>query len=228
MPETRPADAVDTADYRVIHHCLRIAPHRLVAALMDFEPGDHPRARALERYWRGYAGEVLAHHTVEDEIFFPRLVERVPVVADQLATVDAEHHRLDELMAATGAAMTRLGTSAQRQDADDAAACLRELADLMDRHLDFEDTDLVPLFSRHFTAMEYSQMERAAKSSLSLSQAAFTVPFVMYWAPPHEAAGMLAGAPLAMRLLYRATRRGHARLTALALGRAASTPEVVR
>ena len=219
---------VDTADYRVIHHCLRIAPHRLAAALTDFEAGDHARARAIERWWRGYAGEVLAHHTIEDEIFFPQLAARVPVVADHLAQVDGDHHRLDELMAAAAAAMTRLAASAARVDADSAATVVRELAELMDRHLDFEDEDLVPLFPRHFTVAEYAAMEKAAKSSLSLAQAAYTVPFIMHWAPQEESAKLLAGAPLPMRLLYRATRRSHARLTQLALGRAASAAGVLR
>lgn len=219
---------VDTADYRVIHACLRIAPHRLAVALGDFEPGDHKRARAIERWWRGYAGEVLAHHTIEDEIFFPQLAERVPVVADHLAQVEGDHHRLDELMAAAAAAMTRLAASAARVDADDAATVVRELAELMDRHLDFEDEDLLPLFTRHFTRAEYAAMEEAAKSSLSLAQAAYTVPFIMHWASREESAELLAGAPLPMRLLYRATRRSHARLTRLALGRAATPTGVLR
>jgi hemerythrin-like domain-containing protein len=221
-------EIVDTADYRVIHHCLRIAPHRLAAALGDFRPGDHRRARAIERWWRGYAGEVLAHHTVEDEIFFPQLAHRVPVVADHLTRVEVDHHRLDELMAAADAAMTRLAASASRVDADGAASVVRDLAELMDRHLDFEDEDLVPLFTRHFTPAEYAAMEGAAKSSLSLSQAAFTVPFIMHWAPAAESAELLAGAPLLMRVLYRATRRSHARLTQLALGRAASPSAAIR
>ncbi len=221
-------EIVDTADYRIIHHCLRVAPHRLAAALADLAPGDHTRARAIERWWRGYAGEVLAHHTIEDEIFFPQLAARVPVVVDHLARVEGDHHRLDELMAAAAAAMTRLAASASQADAEGAAAVVRELADLMDRHLDFEDEDLVPLFTRHFTPAEYAVMEDAAKSSLSLSQAAFTVPFIMHWAPPEESAPLLAGAPLPMRLLYRATRRSHARLTRLALGRAGDPAAVLR
>lgn len=218
----------DTTDYRVIHHCLRIAPHRLAAALVGFAPGDHPRARAIERWWRGYAGEVLAHHTVEDEIFFPRLVERVPTAAGHLDRIDADHHRLDELMDAAGAAMVRLAASADPEDAQSAAVVVLELAELMDRHLDFEDADLVPLFTRHFTAEEYAELADAAVSSLGLSQAAFTVPFVMHWAPAADAAALLAEAPLPMRLLFRATRRRHARLTELALGDAAVAVEVVR
>lgn len=213
------SDAPDTKDYRIIHHCLRTAPHRLAAALAEVSSGEHDRARAIAAYWAGYAGEVLAHHTVEDEVFFPRLVERVPVVADHLNRVEVEHHRLDELMDAAHRATRQFASTAAAGDAARAAAVIRDLAALMDSHLDFEDEDLVPLFTRHFTAEEYKAFERAAQKGLSLKQAAFTVPFVMHWAEPAESAELLAGAPAALRLLHVATRRRHARLTQRALGR---------
>jgi len=225
---TAPAPgAPDMSDYRVIHHCLRIAPHRMAAAVAEVEPGDLVRAQALHRYWVGYAGEVLAHHTVEDDVFFPRLIERVPVAADHLARVEGDHHHLDELMDACSDALRRFAGAASPSSADDAIAVLQELAELMDRHLDFEDEDLVPLFGRHFTASEYEELTEAAVKGLSIKQAAFTVPFVMHWASPADRAKMLGEAPLPMRVIYRLTRGRHARLTALALGRAAAPQEVL-
>lgn len=221
-------DAPDTSDYRVIHHCLRVAPHRIAVALDETEPGDVDRAAALARYWAGYAGEVLAHHTVEDEVFFPRLVERVPAAAHHLDRVEGDHHRLDQLMDAAAGAMRQLTVAPGPAGVEAAAAAVRELAHHMDSHLDFEDEDLLPLFGRHFTAAEYAELTKAAMQGLSMRQAAFTVPFVMHWAPPADQAEMLAGAPLPMRLLYRATRRRHARLTQLALGRAGLAREVLR
>ena len=215
------SDAPDTTDYRIIHHCLRTAPHRLAAALAeaaDVSRGDHARARAIADYWAGYAGEVLAHHTVEDDVFFPRLVARVPVAATHLDRVEVEHHRLDELMDAAHRATGRYAATASARDAEAAATVIDQLAAVMDSHLDFEDADLVPLFERHFTADEYDELSTAAQKGLSIKQAAFTVPFVMHWAEPDDARELLAGAPLALRLLHVATRRRHARLTHLALG----------
>lgn len=224
-----PATTPDLSDYEVIHTALRAAPHRIADALADFADGDRPRATALARYWEGYAGEVLAHHTVEDTVFFPALIERVPVVADHLARVDAEHHRLDELMAACAGAFVDLERTATTSAAADAAAVVRELGRLMDGHLDFEDVDLVPLFGRHFTAEEYDAMTQQAMKQIGIGkQAAFTVPFVMHWAAPDQARKLLGEAPLAMRILFRLTRGRHARLTSLALGRAAAPLVVAR
>ena len=218
---------VDVTDYRVIHNCLRIAPHRMAEAAAGLAPGDRGQAQALARYWRGYAGEVLAHHTIEDDIFFPRLVERVPVAATLLDRVEGDHHRLDELMDEGHRAMARVAASADAASAGAAATVLRDLARHMDDHLDFEDEDLVPLFVRHFSGEEYDELAVQAKKHIGLGrQAAFTVPFVVYWAAPADADHLLGGAPLPLRVLHRLTRKGHARLTRAALGGAAETEAV--
>jgi hemerythrin-like domain-containing protein len=218
----------DLTDYRVIHESLRIAPHRLGTALRAFDDGAEVQARALVRYWDGYAGEVLAHHTVEDDIFFPALVERVPLASEHLGRVEEEHHRLDELMDEAAAAMKRLAEAPTTAVAMDADAAVRELARLMDGHLDFEDDDLVPLFGRHFSGEEYQAMHEQAAKSLGIGkQAAFTVPFIAHWADPADMATLMRDAPVPFKVLYRLTRRSHERLTARALGDAADRGAVL-
>ena len=41
------------------------------------EATDRRRLGAFRTYFNGYAGEVLAHHTIEDDYFFPALTEQV-------------------------------------------------------------------------------------------------------------------------------------------------------
>lgn len=209
----------DLSDYRVIHETLRIAPHRMEMALASYDGGDRVRASALLKYWTGYAGEVFAHHTIEDDIFFPRLVERAPIAAQHLDRVDGDHHHLDRLMGACHRSLTELVRTTSEGSADAAAARMRDLAAHMDSHLDFEDEHLVPLFGTHFTGDEYAALTQAAMKHLGIGkQAAFTVPFVMYWAAPADREKMIGEAPLPFRLLYQVTRRGHARLAERALG----------
>lgn len=212
----------DLSDYRIIHQTLRTAAHQMAVSLADFEDGATVQAKALVKYWTGYAGEVFAHHTIEDDIFFPRLVARVPAAAEHLHRADADHHHLDLLIGACHRSLSELARTATTAAAFEAAACMRELASHMDSHLDFEDEHLVPLFGEHFTAEEYTELTTAAMKHLGIGkQAAFTVPFVMHWAAPADAQKMLGEAPAAFRLLFRLTRRGHARLTSCALGTAA-------
>ena len=75
----------------------------------------------------------------------------------------------------------------------------------MDDHLDLEDREIVPRFGELFTAAEYEALTKAAIKQTGLGkQAAFTVPYIGYWATePRSATLLLAAAPLPFRILYR-------------------------
>ena len=209
-------NAPDLTTYHAVHTGLRAAAHVLADAVATVDPTDRRRTKAIARYWRGYAGEVLVHHTVEDDVCFPALVERVPVAGEHIARIDVDHHHLDELMAAIAAEVDALAAGG---DPARAAALLRELAEHMDTHLDFEDADLLPLFERHFTVEEYETLEQRAMKLVGIGrQAAFSIPFVAVWATDDVRQHMLASAPLPFRLLWLATRGSHARLMVRAFG----------
>lgn len=206
----------DLTNYRQVHHALRRAARRLAVAARQLDPTDRRRVKAFATYWKGYAGEILCHHTIEDDHFFPALVQQVATGAAALAAIDGDHDHLDLLMITIDAEVAQVAAGAGT-----AVLCelLDELAEHMDTHLDVEDRDLLPLFERHFTAEEYEALDARAIKALGLGrQAAFTVPFIADAATPEARAAMLGGAPLPFRVLYRLTRGRHARLSAAALG----------
>ncbi len=138
------------------------------------------------------------------------------MAGELIGRTDVDHAHMDELIERIHHAMAEV---AQGRDYDLAASALRELADLLDAHLDFEDEDILPLFARHFTATEYEELDERAVKSLGISaQVLFTVPFVMDVATSEEKAKALDGAPLPLKVLYRASRGRYARLTEAALG----------
>ena len=206
----------DTSDFVAIHRCLRLGGRAIAQAMETLDRTDRRRVEDLERYWRGYAGEVLAHHTIEDEIFYPALVERMPDAAEHLERIADDHHLLDELMDEGHVTMSAVVAGGPTGPAADV---LGHLDRLMHHHLDYEDADLVPLFTVHFDQDEYDQLTKAASRSLGLGkQVLFTVPFVASWVTDEQRQHLFADAPLPFRLMERMTRRRHARLAASALG----------
>jgi hemerythrin-like domain-containing protein len=205
----------DTTDYAAIHRSIRSAGYAIARAAETLDPDDHERMDAFVRYWQGHAGEILSHHGVEDDIFFPALLARAPETAEVLAELDAEHHLLDRLMEECRQGIEGVVTG---DDPAEAARRLHRLADVMDDHLDIEDREVVPLFAAHFTGAEYAELTKAAIKQVGFGkQAAFTVPYVGYWATEADRVALLSTAPLPFRVLYRLTRNRHGRLTALAL-----------
>jgi hemerythrin-like domain-containing protein len=207
----------DLATYRLVHRLLRDGAHRLAEGVSELDLADRRQIKAFTKYWSGYAAEVNHHHTVEDLIMFPSLVERVPGGAVALTAIDGDHHHLDVLIAHTDRELARVGRGRSTARLH---ALLCELADHMDEHLDVEDRDLLPLFDAHFTGAEYAAMEARIHEEVSLGkQALFTVPFIMAGATAEEGAALLDQAPPALRVVYRMTRKSHERLCATAFPR---------
>jgi hemerythrin-like domain-containing protein len=210
---------VDTGDYAAIHRSIRSAGRAIAIAAGSLRMDDQDQMDAFVAYWKGHVGEILSHHGVEDTIFFPALRERAPDRAEVLDQLDVEHHELDVLMEQCRSAIEAVVTGGAPAVA---VQLLHRLADVMDAHLDLEDREIVPHLARVFSVAEYEAFTKAAIKQVGIGkQAAFTVPYVGFWATEQERTMLLGAAPLAFRILYRLTRRRHGRLTELALGRAA-------
>jgi hemerythrin-like domain-containing protein len=220
MTTTMPADTrPDLSGYRAVHTALRTGTHALAVAARELDPSDRRRAAAYARFWKGFAGEVHAHHTIEDDICFPAMVERIAGMATLIEQTDADHHRLDELMAAAAAAVAELAAG---RTAPELAEVLDELDELMHRHLAFEDAEILPLIDRHLSRDEWAELEEQAHKHLGIGvQAAFSIPFIASMLERQELQEVFGTAPGAFKVLYRLTRRRYNRLAALSLGPAA-------
>ena len=215
-----PTSAVaDLSAYRAVHVALRRGTHALAEAARGLDPTDRRRAEAYARFWKGFAGEVLAHHTIEDDICFPALVERIDAMAALIEQTDADHHRLDELMAAAEAAVAEIAAG---RTAAELTTVLDELDALMHRHLDFEDAEILPLIEQHVSHDEWAALEEQAQKHMGLDlQAAFAIPFIASMLDLDDLREVFASAPGAFRVLYRLTRKRYNRLAVRALGSAA-------
>lgn len=207
--------APDLSGYRAVHLALRGGADAMASVAATIQPGNRPRVSALVRYWAGYSAELHQHHTTEDDLIFPALIARVPVAAELIERTDAEHGQLDALVARCNHALAALADGVRSADL---AASFAGLAAHMATHLDFEDDDVLPLFERHFTVEEYTELEQQAMADLDMRQALFAVPFILHWATPALRADVLGSAPLPLRAVYRLTRRRHARLVASLFG----------
>lgn len=217
----------DLTSYRLVHKAIRRGTADVAVAVQDITEAErHVRGRQLARWFAGFSDELHVHHTVEDDFFFPALFERVPALRGHLERIDDEHHELDETIVATRAAIAAIADPAVAFDEAVAVASARtgDLDGLMDRHLDFEDAEILPLFTRHMDGDDYDRVEKAAMSSPDLGQLKFTVPWLLANADADEQRHLLDGAPFMMKVLWVVTRRSHARLTSAALGTAAPAP----
>jgi hemerythrin-like domain-containing protein len=207
------ADAPDLTSYYAVHTAMRRSNESLVRSVGATEPGDTRRVTALAHWFDGYCAELRNHHHNEDGIVFPALRAKHEAFAELDTTLAAEHHRLDQVLDELAETFASWAVAADSSELQARALDLAvELHDLLRTHLDVEDADVLPMIAAAFTAAEYAELDKRVKVHLDLRQAMFTVPWFMASVGPEAAAAALRTAPLALRLVYRATRRRYAKL----------------
>ncbi len=216
----------DVTAYLAVHQAMRTSNEQLVTALVRALHYDPRRIGALRRWFAGYAAELRTHHRIEDDIIFPALAERSARFGQLAPALDADHHRLDELIDALDDVLTRWAachdmraTGTYREDAIFYAV---ELRDLLATHLGIEDAEVIPEIQRQFTAAEYAEFDKAAAKAITLKHAFWTVPWIVATFDPATVEQLWAEAPAMLKLVHRLSHRSYARLTAAAFSPAAS------
>jgi hemerythrin-like domain-containing protein len=211
----------DLSNYYAIHRGQRTDLARLVDAIAtstEADRGGAGRLHPLARWAKGFTHELHTHHSVEDDIFFPAVLGRVPAAAAVVEGLDADHQvvaRLLEGLAPAVAALAGERVAFEPAKASALAAAV-ELRDLLARHLDVEDQDLLPLFYRHFTAEEYDGLHDRAQRSVKVRSMSFAVPWFVACLDDAAQEKVRAGAPLPLRVVYALTRPRFDRLVSAA------------
>jgi hypothetical protein len=222
MPSTSEPDATpDLTNYHLVHTALRGGIARLITATGADAPKGHDarRNKAIARYWRGYAGEIRAHHHVEDKFIFPELNKRVPDMASKTDRTSHDHIELDRMLEEADAVMALVAAGT---DPRDAAKIMTAIGEHLEEHLTFEDLEILPVIEASFSSAEYEELDDKAVADIGLGkQAAFTIPFAIAATTPDNFRHVWDNAPLPLKVLWYLTRGSHKRLARRAFGAAA-------
>ena len=168
------------APFYAIHRKMRIDTRRYVIAIETATEADRSgRLVPLAKWAAGFGHELHLHHTVEDEHFFPALVERMPGGRRRAGRPRARPRRRGRDPQAVGPGRPR----PRRSDVDfetahaEVLAMAVELRDLLARHLDIEDAEIVPRFDEAFTAEELEAIDAQVKRSLPKKGLSFALPW---------------------------------------------------
>lgn len=133
---------------RVLDH-LQADARGLIDRSLD--PADY--GRRLVRLGSGLLNDLIGHHQIEDELYFPQLAALEPRIHRGFDMLDADHHALHDMIDrfATGAnaVLAQNGEEARREAGAQFQAELTSFARLLSRHLDDEEDLVVPVVLKH-------------------------------------------------------------------------------
>ena len=212
----RPTDLVDTSAMPAIHTFFR-REFRLAGGVVHaVAEGDRKRAAVVADHVDFLLRALHEHHTIEDELLWPVLVERVPEeLAPIVHLMEAQHGRVDSLLAEIAEVLPAFRASAGVAERDSIADLLDTLYVHLVEHLDAEEERLLPIAARTVTHQEWAALGETARARGRRSEATLVFGMFMYDGEPAAIAKMLADAPppvrwLVPRVAMRAFRK-HAR-----------------
>jgi iron-sulfur cluster repair protein YtfE (RIC family) len=151
---TRP----DTSDMIRFHRVFREAFGCAAQVVGSASTDDPERVARVSSYYSNVLALLHVHHEGEDELLWPKLMERAPDQADLVARVSGQH---EGVLTWLDAAEARLTEWVAEPNADRGAALASALATLgaeLVLHLDDEERYILPLAADHLTVEEWSEL----------------------------------------------------------------------
>ncbi len=181
------------------HDAFRRDLTRLARTASAVNLSDPARHQSIAAGWDTFKRQLHMHHTAEDELIWPVLRPRLAHSAaalSVLAAMEAEHERIDPLLAAVDSALAR--------DHDRLADVIDALTSSLTGHLGHEERDGLPLIGVALTAAEWRGVGRKIASKNGLAAGSEMFAWILDGAGREHAAATLAQLPRPLRLLYRA------------------------
>jgi iron-sulfur cluster repair protein YtfE (RIC family) len=192
------------------HAAFRRDLERMAAAATPANLCDPARRASILNGWTMFKGQLHIHHDAEDRILWPRLRQRLATSQAALSTLDAmdaEHARIDPLLAAVDTAFTAAtaGPTAG-PGGTDVAAAVEELAASLSDHLSHEEREAMPMVGEALSDREWravvAGIHKRVKSLGVLSVADF-VPWLTDGVAAPQAKKITTIVPPPVRLLHR-------------------------
>lgn len=208
MPTTT-TPLLDTSVMPVLHSFYR-REFRLAGGLVRaVQEGDLARAATVADHLDLISASLHHHHTVEDEMLWPLLLERVPdEMAPLVHLMESQHARVHALQQQIDETLRAFRASASPADGERLATLLDELYVHLVEHLDAEEQRMLPIVARTITTAEWDAMGEAGRSATPREHRLLVLGMFQHDGDPNGFAGILGSAPPPVRwLLPKLARR---------------------
>ena len=169
------AQPIDVRDMAIVHRTFRNVYEesaRLVRAAPTPSPG---RVTFLADHIDFGIAALHHHHEDEDELLYPKLIERVPEQAAMTEQVDHEHQLIKTALDEASAACTAWRQRPSAETGEALAVTLDQLNAVAQRHLDDEEQKVVPLAAVPLTQQEWDAMGRHGAARTSRADSSYAL-----------------------------------------------------
>jgi iron-sulfur cluster repair protein YtfE (RIC family) len=198
-----PVQLTDVRDMYVVHKVFRREFALIPRLIRAVAPGDIRRAAVVAGHARLVLGGLDMHHTGEDALLWPKLLERDAPDSALIHRMEAQHHRVEELIAELTDALPRWEAEARPAVGEELASTFDGLRVALLEHLDDEEAHILPIAARCVTQEEWNGLGEHGMAKVEKSQLPILFGAMLEEATPDEKKLMLTLVPPPVRLLVR-------------------------
>lgn len=208
-----PPGPCDMSGMYLMHHAFRRDLRDLAAAARHTPLDDGATWRALGERWTRFAHHLHEHHSVEDRVLWPLLLDRVDAAGDAagrdvLAAMEAEHQQIDPLLEQCAVLVEQMASAPDAGSRDQLVWVLGQTRDVLDEHLSHEERDAVLLVQRHVAGEEWEELERKEfRGRPSIGELRFQLPWMVHEVPGEVVTGLVRAAGPVFAFVLRISRR---------------------
>ncbi len=201
MSATQTAQTLlDTREMGVVHSFFRRELRLAGGLVRGVDAGDTRRAAVVADHLELVERTLHHHHTTEDELLWPLLLDRVP---DELAPIvhlmESQHEQVDSLLGLIAERRGPWQQTADPQSGNELGALYDRLHTGLVEHLDAEESELLPLAARCVTKAEWDRLGETARREGRRSEAMLVLGMLQHDGDPEVVAMMLSSAPAPLR-----------------------------
>jgi hemerythrin-like domain-containing protein len=196
-------EPTDVSDMVVVHRVFRRELGSLPELIRATPGGDVQRASVVAGHARLVLSGLHLHHTGEDDLLWPVLLERAPSSADLVERMEGQHAAVEDLLDLLGPAINRWEAEARPAVAVEAADLIDRLRALVVEHLDAEEELVLPVATWNMTPEEWGAMGEAGVAKMSRAELPLMFGCVLEGASPSEQRALLGNLPFPVRVLMR-------------------------
>jgi iron-sulfur cluster repair protein YtfE (RIC family) len=203
MTDTTNPVLTDVHDMLVAHRAFRREFTLAPRIVRDVAPGDTARAALVADHTTLILDGLHLHHSSEDELLWPKLLDRCPPDAALVQRMEAQHERVELHTERLRTALQRWRVEARPAVTEEVASTLDALRDALLEHLGEEEREILPLAARHVTQAEWDQLGQHGLGRMKKAELPLMFGMVLEEATPEETAELLSLVPAPVRLLTR-------------------------
>ena len=192
-----------TREMPIIHRIFRRHFAEVRTLVQEVPATDATRVAAVAEHLGFLLDGLHMHHTTEDDLIWPKLLDRAGVDAPLVERMEGQHQQIDVSVAEVRAALSAWRSDPTPSTSSTLADRIGEFLVVLEQHLDEEEQVVVPLIDRHLTEAEWQDVGKRGFEKFTPAQRWIATGQMVEVATSEETAMMFSTLPPPVKVLWR-------------------------